>query len=43
MVLKSLDVIRHGLAWKMGNGSRVLMGIDPWPGTDLKHILPQPL
>ena len=39
-VLKSLDVIRHGLAWKVGNGRRVRIGIGPWIGSDLNHIHP---
>lgn len=34
-IMASLDVIRGGLSWKVGNGRRVYIGIDPWPGSNL--------
>lgn len=43
VVLNSLDVIWHGLVWKVGNGRSVSIGIDSYPRSDFKHILPQPL
>jgi hypothetical protein len=38
-VMESLDVIRFGLAWKIGNGSRFRIGIDPWPRCNHNHVL----
>lgn len=42
-VLNSFDIIDAGLAWRIGNGTKVRIGSDPWPGSDMRHILPQPL
>lgn len=28
-----------GLAWKVGNGRHFYIGLDPWPGNGLRHIL----
>lgn len=39
-VLASLDVIRLGLVWKVGNGRSVHIGIDPWLGCNFNHIFP---
>lgn len=38
-VLAPLDVIRFGMDWKVGNGRRVCIGIDPWTRINLCHIL----
>jgi hypothetical protein len=29
----------HGLAWKVGNELRVRLGVDPWMGSEGKHLL----
>ena len=42
-VYKSLSVIKNGLAWKVGNGSQLGIGVDPWSRSQNHHILPQPL
>lgn len=39
-VLKSFDVIREGIAWKVGNVHHVWIGQDPSPGSGLRPILP---
>ena len=39
-VLNSLEVIRSGLAWKVGNGNKVRIGWDPWLGCRNDHIQP---
>jgi hypothetical protein len=31
------------LAWKIGKGNKVRIGMDPWPGSNRKHLLPQVL
>jgi hypothetical protein len=38
-VIKSFPVIEGGLAWKVGNGLRVRLGVDPWTGSEGKHLL----
>lgn len=38
-VLDSLDIIRGGLAWKIGNGNDVKFSIDPWPRRNQSLIL----
>jgi len=38
-----LCLIRNGLAWKVGNGEKVQIDIDPWSRSGEGHILPQPL
>jgi hypothetical protein len=32
-------VIEEGLAWRIGNGTRVSLGVDPWLGCGHDHIL----
>lgn len=40
VVLKAFHVISDGLAWKIGNGTKVRIGVDPWPGSGNNHLLP---
>jgi hypothetical protein len=39
-VTKSFSIIGEGLAWMIGNDHRVRLGVDPWPGCDRQHLLP---
>ena len=38
-MIKYFPVIEGGLAWKVGNGLRVRLGVDPWTGIEGKHLL----
>ena len=40
---KSFPLILEGLVWKVGDGSKVRIGVDPWPSCSQNHILPQQL
>jgi hypothetical protein len=42
-IVTSFQVISNGLTWRIGRGSRVILGVDPWPGSGLRHILPEPV
>jgi hypothetical protein len=33
-------IVEDGLAWKVGNGNKVRLGTDPWPGSGHSHLLP---
>jgi len=39
--LSYFPLIGNGLAWKIGNGHLVHIGVDPCPGSDVSHVLPQ--
>jgi hypothetical protein len=39
-VISSFPVIGEGLAWRIGRGNQVRIGVDPWPGSGQAHILP---
>lgn len=39
VVLQSFDLIGQGLAWKVGNGRNVTIGLDPWSGCGQGHLL----
>jgi hypothetical protein len=39
-VLKAFHVIGDGLAWRIGNGTKVRIGACPWPGCGNNHLLP---
>jgi len=43
VILKSMEVIRQGLAWKLDNGLQLHIGLDPQPGSENTHTLPQNL
>jgi hypothetical protein len=42
-LLKYFSVVGQGLAWRVGRGTKVRIGQDPWPGSDMAHLLPHPL
>lgn len=39
VVLQPFDLIVQGLAWKVGNGRNVRIGLDPWPCSVQGHLL----
>lgn len=38
-----MPLIRDNLLWRIGNGSQVRIGLDPWPGSGNAHLLPDGL
>ena len=42
-VLWYFDIIGDFLVWKIGNGSAVCIGLDPWIGCNWRHALPLPM
>lgn len=42
-LLNSLPLIRDNLVWRVNDGSLVRIGMDPWPGCEGRHILPDDL
>jgi len=42
-ILQAFEVISKGLAWRVGDGHKLLIGKDPWSGSDGAHILSGPL
>ena len=40
MVLWSFDLIGQALVWRIGTGTEVRIGIDPWQGCKWRHVLP---
>jgi hypothetical protein len=40
-MISSFSVVGDSLAWKVGKGNRLRIGIDPWPGSGTSHILPE--
>jgi len=42
-ISQPLSLIKDGLAWKIGNGEQVRLGIDAWIECDNAHILPRAL
>lgn len=40
-IIKSFNLIEDHIAWNVGDGSSVRIGLDPWPGSGHQHILPQ--
>ena len=39
-VLWAFDIIGNFLVWKIGNGTTVRIGLDPWIGCKWRHVLP---
>lgn len=39
-IIKTFHLIEENLAWHVGNGTSVRVGLDPWPGSDIQHLLP---
>ena len=39
-IVKSFHLIETNLAWDVGNGESLLIGRDPWMGSNLQHRLP---
>ena len=39
-ILWAFDIIGNFLVWKIGNGSVVCIGLDPWLGFKWRHALP---
>ena len=42
-VLWAFDIIGNFLVWKIGNGTDVHIGLDPWIGCNWRHALPSPM
>jgi hypothetical protein len=42
-MISSFTVVGDNLAWKVGKGNRLRIGIDPWPRSDTSHIMPEDL
>jgi len=38
-----MPLIRNNLIWRIRNGNRARIGLDPWTGSGGRHILPQDL
>ena len=36
----SFDLIGQSLVWRIGTGTEVRIGIDPWIGCKWRHVLP---
>ena len=42
-ICDAFPLIGSGLSWKVGNGTNVRIGSDPWPNSQLNHLLPPQL
>lgn len=42
-LLHSLPFIKNNIVWRIRNGDRARIGIDPWSGSGGRHLLPQAL
>ena len=40
-LVQAYDLIRTGLVWRVGSGSRERLGMDPWVGSGRSHLLPE--
>ena len=39
-IVKSFHLISEGLAWRVGDGCPVILGLDPWSRSGINHLLP---
>jgi hypothetical protein len=39
VVLKAFEVVGNGLAWRVGYGNLIRIGLDPWVGSYRENIL----
>lgn len=39
-LLKYFEIFRNGLAWRVGDGKSIQVGMDPWLGSGINDILP---
>jgi hypothetical protein len=39
-ILNAFSLIKKWLIWKIGNGAHVIIGKDPWIGSNENHVLP---
>lgn len=37
--LESIKIIEQGLAWHVGNGEKIRLGLDPWVGCNARYAL----
>jgi hypothetical protein len=42
-IVKDFPIIESSLAWNIGNGNRLRIGLDPWSGSDGSHSLTEQL
>ena len=38
-VLKAFEVVGNGLAWRVGSGNLLKIGLDPWASSYREHLL----
>jgi hypothetical protein len=43
VLIHAFKGVGDGLAWRVGVGTKVRLGSNPWPGSGVNHILPPDL